>query len=141
MIYNLHNEYDIPKFKERAKALLERGAVVELKERKPERSNAQNRYLHLIIGFFAAKYGCTRGYAKEYFYKYKANEELYYVDKTRKYPQPRSSRELNTEEMSLSITRFRNWSSYEAEIYLPSAEEHEMLIYAEQYVEAHKKYI
>lgn len=140
MIYNLQNEYDIPKFEERVKTLLDKGSVVELKERKPKRSLRQNSYLHLIIGFFAAKYGCTADEAKVRFYKGLANKRIFSIKRNGN-EVFRSTKELTTEELSLSIDRFRNWSAAQANIYLPSADEREMLVYVEQYIEQHKQYI
>ena len=53
----------------------------------------------------------------------------------------RSSADLSTAEMTLSIDRFRDWSSAVAGIYLPAAGEKEMLIYAQQEVERNKEFI
>ena len=51
MLLNLKNEYDKEKFKQYANRLYEKGALVEISEKKPLRSLAQNNYLHLIIGY------------------------------------------------------------------------------------------
>ena len=53
----------------------------------------------------------------------------------------RSSAELTTAEMSLSIDRFRNWSASVAGIYLPSANEQQMLVYAQQEIERNREFI
>ena len=53
----------------------------------------------------------------------------------------RSSAELTTGEMTLSIDRFRNWSASVAGIYLPAANEQQMLIYAQQEIERNKEFI
>ena len=53
----------------------------------------------------------------------------------------RSSAELTTGEMTLSIDRFRNWSVSVADIYLPAVNEHQMLVYAQQEIERNKEYI
>ena len=53
----------------------------------------------------------------------------------------RSSAELTTGEMTLSIDRFRNWSASVAGIYLPSANEQQMLIFAQQEIERNKEFI
>jgi hypothetical protein len=43
--------------------------------------------------------------------------------------------------MTLSIDRFRNWSASVAGIYLPSANEQQMLIFAQQEIERNKEFI
>lgn len=53
----------------------------------------------------------------------------------------RSSAELTTGEMTLSIDRFRNWSASVAGIYLPAANEHQMLIYAQQEIQRNQEFI
>ncbi len=53
----------------------------------------------------------------------------------------RSSAELTTGEMTLSIDRFRNWSASVAGIYLPAANEQQMLIYAQQEIERNNEFI
>ena len=53
----------------------------------------------------------------------------------------RSSAELSTGEMTISIDRFRNWSAALAGIYLPAANEHQMLIYAQQEIERNKEFV
>lgn len=145
MIFDLNNEYQIQRFVEYAKKLLGKRVVVELKEKCANRTLPQNSYLHLILGYFAAEYGCSREEAKVDFYKRDCNRDLYEREKTNKRGKKvtylRSSAELTTEEMSLSIDRFRNWSASVASIYLPAANEHQMLIYAMQEVERCKEYV
>lgn len=53
----------------------------------------------------------------------------------------RSSAELDTEEMSVSIERFRNFASSEVGIYLPSPNERELLIYMQQEIERNKEFL
>ena len=48
MIYDLKNEYQIPKFKEYVNKLFKERAVVEVKKKLPNRTLAQNSYLHLL---------------------------------------------------------------------------------------------
>ena len=43
--------------------------------------------------------------------------------------------------MTLSIDRFRNWSAANAGIYLPAANEHQMLLYAQQEMERGKEFL
>ena len=136
MIFNLSNHYEIPKFKEYVNKLFSERAVVEVKKKLPNRTLAQNSYLHLLLGYFGSEYGCSLDEAKIDFYKRKAvnkkGKEVTYL---------RSSAELTTGEMTLSIDRFRNWSASVAGIYLPAANEHQMLIYAQQEIQRNQEFI
>ena len=53
MIFNLSNPYEVDKYKEYVNKLFKDRAVVEVKKRLPNRTLAQNSYLHLILSFFA----------------------------------------------------------------------------------------
>lgn len=145
MLFNLQNEYDVPKFKAYVNRLFQEKAVVEVKKKNGNRTMAQNAYLHLLIGYFATQYGCGADEAKVDFYKRKCNADLYQRTVVNRLGVEitvlRSSTELTSSEMSLSIERFRNWSSSEAGIYLPSAEEHQMLIHAQQEIERYREFI
>lgn len=136
MIFNLKNEWDRPKFKEYVNQLYKENAVVELKKRQPKRSSNQNAYLHLALGWFACEYGCSLEEVKVDFYKRECNREIFELTKLNKSGKEvkylRSSSELSTAEMTLSIERFRNWSSSVAGIYLPAPNEDQLLIYIQQ---------
>ena len=136
MIFNLSNHYEIPKFKEYVNKLFSERAVVEVKKKLPNRTLAQNSYLHLLLGYFGSEYGCSLDEAKIDFYKRTCNRDLFERKTVNKKGNEvtylRSSAELTTGEMTLSIDRFRNWSASVAGIYLPAANEHQMLIYAQQ---------
>ena len=72
--------------------------------------------------------GCDAEYVKTEYYKKSANKDLfcqvvYDTLARRNTCKLRSSADLSVEEMTTSIERFRNWSSQEAGIYLPSADE------------------
>ena len=125
MIYDLKNEYQIPKFKEYVNKLFKERAVVEVKKKLPNRTLAQNSYLHLLLGYF------NRDLFERKTVNKKGNEVTYL----------RSSAELTTGEMTLSIDRFRNWSASVAGIYLPAANEHQMLIYAQQEIQRNQEFI
>lgn len=127
MIYDLKNQLHRDQFSRRSNALLEKGQdVVELKT-KTSRSLRQNAYLHLILGWFAAETGNTRDYVKREYFKRLVNKEIFvtYVDDKwlGKTEVIRSSAEITKEDMTTAIERFRNWSSQDAGIYLPSADE------------------
>ena len=115
MIYDLKNEYQIPKFKEYVNKLFKERAVVEVKKKLPNRTLAQNSYLHLLLGYFGSEYGCSLDEAKIDFYKRTCNRDLFERKTVNKKGNEvtylRSSAELTTGEMTLSIDRFRNWSA------------------------------
>lgn len=126
MTYNLSNALDAEGARTRLEALIKKGAVAELTEKRLGRTLSQNAYLHLIIGYFASQTGNTAEWVKQQYYKETCNPDLFLREKYddllgKRVKYLRSSTDLNTEEMSLSIDRFRNWSAAEAGIYLPDA--------------------
>ena len=131
MLFDLKNEFQIPKFKEYVNKLFSERAVVEVKKKLPNRTLAQNSYLHLLLGYFGSEYGCSLDEAKIDFYKRTCNRDLFerktVNKKGKEVTYLRSSAELTTGEMTLSIDRFRNWSASVAGIYLPAANEQQML--------------
>jgi hypothetical protein len=145
MIYNLSNQLDKESFKARCNNLFLKGGYVELTDKKP-RTMKQNSYLHLIISYLGCKTGHSLEYVKEVFYKAECNSDLFLSEKfdpilKRAVPILRSSKELTTEEMTLSIERFRNWSSQEACVFLPDAINKDMLMDMEREVSRHKEYL
>ena len=97
--------------------------IIELKVVKPQRSNSQNRYLHLLLGAFGMHWGYTLEESK-HIYK-QINESIYFYEKKgRQFI--RSSADLNTAEMTKTIDKFRQKSA-DAGFPLPSAEDREWL--------------
>lgn len=145
MIYDLSNPYSAENFKDKVKQCLEKGYIVTLHRKLPQRSNSQNAYLHIILGYFGAEYGLSIEEVKYEIYKKTCNKDLFFRErinkrgKTIKYL--RSSAELDTGEMTLSIERFRNWSSAVAGIYLPAPNEAEHLLWCEQEIEKNKEFL
>ena len=131
MIFKSSNPIDREKATDKFNQLLSKDCYFELTEKK-QRSLKQNRYLHLIISWFALEYGDFPEFCKYEFYKKTCNYEIFAVEKTNKITGEilivmRSSADLNVEEMSKSIDNFRRWSEHVAGIYLPSAEEQRFL--------------
>ena len=130
MLYDLRNPLDRERFKRRCNALYQKQGIVDLSE-KTQRSIQQNKFLHLLLGYLAMETGNTLDYVKEVFYKRTANKELFLREKEDeilgKVEYLRSSADLSKEEMTLSIDRFRDWSSQTAGVYLPAANEQEFL--------------
>lgn len=133
-VYDLNTEIDRERYRRRAEALLTKRAVVELSEHKPRRTLSQNNYLHLLLGEFAMQTGNKLEYVKREYFKCECNAELFVrseVDKLtkRKVAVLRSSRDLDTGEMTTAIERFRNWAAETAGIDLPDAEDRAWLDY------------
>lgn len=119
--------------------------IVELTEKKPRRSNLQNAYLHVILGYFAMECGYTLEEVKKEYFKVLVNPDLFIVEKEFKHIGKRkvlrSSAELDSTEMTTAIERFRNWASKEAGIYIPSANEEEMIALMEVELSRYKDYL
>ena len=145
MIYNTSNPLDKANFLLRAKKLAESGKVIELTEKKPRRSLPQNKYLHVILAYFGAQTGNTLEWVKHQYYKKLVNPDLFIREKEDKYlgriKVLRSSADLDTAEMSLSIERFRNWAAQEAGIYIPSADEAILIQQMEIEIERSKEFL
>ena len=145
MIYDLKNPLQCENFKTRVNKLYKDQKVVELTEKKPVRTIQQNKYLHVIIGYFASQSGYTLEYVKQNYFKILCNKDIFVRETDDKYLGKvtivRSSSSLDTSEMTAAIERFRNWASAEAGIYLPEPHEEEMLTYAMQELERYKQYL
>lgn len=144
MIYNLSSPLDKANFLLRAKKLAESGVIVDLTEKKPRRSLPQNKYLHVILAYFGAQTGNTLEWVKQQYYKKLVNPDLFIREKEDKYlgriKVLRSSADLDTAEMSLSIERFRNWAAQEFGIYIPSADEAILIQQMEIEIERSKEF-
>nr|DAK89676.1 MAG TPA: NinB recombination protein [Caudoviricetes sp.] len=145
MIYDTSNPLDKANFMLRAKKLAEKGVIVDLTEKKPRRSLPQNKYLHVILAYFGAQTGNTLEWVKQQYYKKLVNPDLFIREKKDKYlgmiKVLRSSADLDTAEMSLSIERFRNWAAQEAGIYIPSADEAILIQQMEIEIERSKEFL
>ena len=132
MKFNLNNEIDKQKFKNRSNELLDSGEFVELRKINQNRSLSQNAYLHLILGFFSIEYGDAIDYVKEEIFKKTANKDIFETEFVNRKTGAirkglRSTKALDSGEMTEAIDRFRDYSSKEAGIYLPSTDEKEFL--------------
>lgn len=145
MVYDTSNPLDKANFLLRAKKLAESGKVIELTEKKPRRSLPQNKYLHVILAYFGAQTGNTLEWVKQQYYKKLVNPDLFIREKEDKYlgriKVLRSSADLDTAEMSLSIERFRNWAAQKAGIYIPSEDEAILIQQMEIEIERNKEFL
>lgn len=145
MLYDLSNELQAAQFNTRAASLVKKGVIVDLTEKKPRRSSNQNSYLHVILSYFAVETGNTLEWVKQQYFKKLVNPSIFIREKTDKYLGKikilRSSADLDVDEMSTAITRFRNWSSSEVGVYLPSADEERLIQLMQIDIERNKEYI
>ena len=145
MIFNLDNILDRERFKRKANELYSKRCIVELTNRKMKRSSSQNRYLHLIVGYYALETGNTLEYVKREYFKRLCNYNLFVVRKQDKWLGEveyfRSSADLSSKEMTDAIERFRNWSSSTCGIYLPSPYEEMFLQSIEVDIDRNRQFI
>lgn len=124
MLYDSSKPFDREKAITRFDYLISNSKKFELTEKQPIRTLKQNRYLHLILSYFALEYGTPMEYVKVNFFKLQCNKELFvYEYLNRKTGEliemVRSTADLDSAQMTTAIERFRNYSSSEAGIYLP----------------------
>jgi len=145
MIYDLSNPYDVTKAKEAISDMIDSKVTIELKKKLPIRSDAQNRYLAILLRYLACQLGYSEEEVKVDIYKRLVNRAIFQRDKINQKGNEvtylRSSKELTTEEMALSITRLRNYSSSEIGIYLPPPTDQPFISYLEKEVERYKEYL
>lgn len=143
MWYNLKNPLEIDKFKDRVAELRNKGAVVELTEKRACSLQA-NKYLHLMLSKFALEYGYTLDEVKTHFYKIVVNPDLFVRKRVDKfsgeiYKYVRSSAELTSDEMSKSIEAFREFWLEEGGYRFPSSDEYIALLHIQHDVENESK--
>lgn len=145
MLYNFSNPLDVQNARVRLEHLISRQCTAELTEKKPKRTLSQNSYLHLLLGYFASQTGNTLEWVKQQYYKKLCNPDLFIGEKEDKFlgriKYVRSSADLRTDEMNLSIERFRNWSASEAGIYLPEPTNEAEIRALQVEVERYKTYL
>ena len=125
-MYDLSSILDRERFKRRCNDLFKAGKVVELSDRS-RRTTRQNSYLHLLLGWFVVN--------RDIFV---AEKEDRWLGRTEDF---RSVSSLSSAELSTAIDRFRDWSSREAGIYLPEANEEQFLKAIEVEMNRMKRYI
>ena len=129
MILDLKNALDLAKFKAKVDKCLRDLPVVEFTE-KTARTSSQNRYLHLLIGVVAMEVGVTLEYAKQEYFKRLVNREIFAIEVQDRFcgkvERMRSSAELNREQMSMAIDRFKQWGR-EQGMYMPDPQDEALL--------------
>ena len=146
MLFDLSNDLHSENFKKRCNMLYNKKCVVELTEKKPQRTIRQNSYLHAALGYFGLQFGYGDEEGKGWYFKETCNAELFVrsvtdriTGKERKVL--RSSSDLSTDEMTLAINRFRNWASDVAGVYIPSPDEHRLVQQMEIETQYSKPYL
>ena len=144
MLFNPKSSFDIKKADDLYQKLRSGDKPFEIKVKNPKRTLKQNSYLHLILGYFATEFGYTLDEVKVEFFKKLVNSSIFYAERINRRGERvrylRSSKDLDTAEMTICIERFRNYSSANG-LYLPSPNEEEALLYAEQQIENMKEYL
>lgn len=145
MVYYLDNQIDLERFRARCASMERRGSRVELTEVRGQRTYSQNRYMHLIIDWFAVESGNRRDYVKREYFKKLVNSEIFVrvvVDNMtgEEVEVLRSSADLDVGEMQEAITRFRDWAAEEG-IYLPSSDEDEKLTWIDSRIGMYSQYL
>lgn len=145
MTYNLTNPLDVQNAKTRLDFLVKRGCIIELTEKKQKRTLSQNAYLHLLLGYFASQTGNTLEWVKQQYYKKLCNPDIFIGEREDRFlgrvKYVRSSADLRTDEMNMSIERFRNWAASEAGIYLPDPTSEAEIAAMQIEVERYKTYL
>ena len=145
MLYDLSNPLDVQNARVRLESLIKRSCIAELTEKKQKRTLNQNSYLHLLLGYFASQTGNTLEWVKQQYYKKLCSPDIFIGEKDDPFlgrvKYVRSSADLRTDEMNLTIERFRNWSASVAGIYLPEAMNEAEIAALQVEVERYKTYL
>lgn len=140
MIYNSKFEADRIKAKDRLEWIFKTEKRFELLVKRDRRTEKQNRYLHLLLSYFAIEYGETLDYIKLEIFKKIVNPDVFKSEHVnKKTGEVRedwlSTAKTDTKVLSTCIDRFRNWSLKEADIYLPTPNEKEFLDHIQNEIE------
>lgn len=119
--------------------------IFDITEKKPKRTINQNSYLHVCIAYFASQYGERAEYVKEQYYKRHVNPQVFVRQREDRLigevEYLRSTADLDTWELSLTLERFRTWAAKEAGIYIPAPNEERLIALCEMEIERNKEYL
>jgi hypothetical protein len=144
MIYNPEKQIDVSRAIEKIKHLIANKKVFELTEKRKKRTINQNAYLHLLFGWFALETGYTTEEVKQELFKKIVNPNTFYEGEFGNIitiERWRSTANLNTQEMTLCIDRFRDYASKEAGVYLPQPSDLTMLQEMEIQINNNQNYL
>ena len=138
MIYNLAVDLDRERFEKRVNALFAKKVMVELQDIS-RRTYKQNSYLHLVISYFASQIGEKADVVKQVIYKQIVNKDMF-VRFRDNVQYLRSVKDLTSDEMNMSITRFKSYCS-ENGVYIRDEGEEEYIRCMMYEVEKVKQYL
>ena len=143
MLYNLQDALSRERFKAKVSLLWKSGTLVELTDKRRRTLN-QNSYLHVCIGAVAIETGNPLEVIKQEVFKRIVNPDLFVTEKDDpilgRLSALRSSRDLDKEEMSLAIDRFRKFAE-EHGVYIPSPGDEELIAQMEWEISKSERYL
>jgi len=144
-LYDLSKHIEQDRLKQRLIKLVEKGALIDLKEKRKGSLNTNN-YFHLIVSYFAVRYGETLEYIKVEFIKKNICKDIFITERANRHtgemrPALRSWTDLTQEEQSLVISQFKDWSSKEAKIRLPEPDDLQYIREIQIEVDRNKQYL
>lgn len=125
MIFNTQIPLQREQAIERFKYLVKAKKRIQILDKKPKRTIKQNRYLHLILGWFGLHFGYSLEEVKQEIFKKHVNPEIFYLgDKAGvvTIDHWKSTSACDTGELTTAIERFRNFSN-EHDLYLAAPNE------------------
>jgi hypothetical protein len=146
MIYNPKKQIDVTRAIEKIKYFIQKGQLFELKRMQEKKSLNQNSYFHAIVSWFAFEYGESAEYVKQEMIKKIICPEVFKSEFTNK-----STGEVRTDWKSFSviskdettyvINKFRDYSSKQSGIYLPTPDEKDFLQEIEVQIKNNQQYL
>ncbi len=144
MLFDLSNDADRHKFHEYADKLNNSKARCELTEKK-SRTLRQNAYLHVCLAYFASEFGHSLEEVKLDIFKRMCNPDLFKAVRTNSRGENveylRSSASLDSEQLTVAIERFRNYSADIAGLYIPNPDEHAAIFEAQKQIDKYKDFL
>lgn len=121
MKFDLSNKTERERAFSRFAFYSEKGKRIELKEWKAKRTNSQNRYLHVCLGFIAQETGYTLEEAKSVL-KRQFGKFMVYEKNGEKFLN--STSHLDTNEITEFIDFIRHTASENLGVYIPTPEQY-----------------
>ena len=139
MLYNTAEEPQAQACVNYLVRLIRKGKAIEVRDatRDLTRTLPQNRYLHVILAYFAGEYGCTPDEAKALFKR--CSRDIFVVQ-GKECQFVRSTASLSVEEMSTAIDRFIKWAA-EGGIEIASADDYKAVFAMQQEAERNRPYL
>lgn len=145
MLFDLSSDADRRKFNTYAYWLNKNKSKCELTEKKPNRTLKQNAYLHVCLAYFASEFGHSLEEVKIDIFKRTCNRDIFTATRTNshgvKTEYLRSSASLDSEQLTIAIERFRNYSAKVAGLYIPCPDEHAAIFEAQKQIDKYKDYL